>query len=128
LTEDTSLRTKSTLGLAWTPAAFTGGAEIIDYRISIAQFGGSYSVLASNLVSPKYTAIDLTSGITYQFKVESRNSYGYSSYSDSISLLCAFKPDAPASVTTTNSDNQVTIQWSEPVVNGSPIIAYKIFI
>ncbi len=89
---------------------------------------GSYSVLASNLVSPSYTAIDLTSGITYQFKVESRNSYGYSAYSDSITLLCAYKPDPPASVTTTNSDNQVTVQWSAPVVNGSPIIAYKIFI
>jgi len=128
LSEDTSLRTKSTLGITWSKAEFNGGAVIIDYRISIAQVGGSYSVLASNLVNPSFTAIDLTSGITYQFKVESRNSYGYSAYSDSITLLCAFKPDAPASVTTTNSDDQVTIQWSAPVINGSPIIGYKIFI
>jgi len=103
LAEDTSLRTKSTLGLTWTQAEFTGGAVIIDYRINIAQVGGSYSVLASNLVNPSYTVIELTSGITYQFKVESRNSYGYSAYSDSIALLCAYKPDAPTSVTTTNS-------------------------
>ncbi len=109
MAEDTSLRTKSTLGITWTQAEFTGGAVIIDYRISIAQVGESYLVLASNLVNPSYTAIELTSGITYQFKVESRNSYGYSAYSDSITLLCAYKPDAPASVTTTNSADQVTI-------------------
>jgi hypothetical protein len=36
LAEDTSLRTKSTLGLLWTKADFNGGAEIIDYRVSIA--------------------------------------------------------------------------------------------
>jgi len=36
LAEDTSLRTKSTLGLTWSQAEFTGGAVIIDYRISIA--------------------------------------------------------------------------------------------
>ncbi len=56
LTENTSLRTKSTLGLIWSKADFVGGAEIIDYRVSIAQFGGSYSILASNVVSSTYTA------------------------------------------------------------------------
>jgi len=80
------------------------------------------------VVSSKYVATDLTSGITYQFKIESRNSYGYSDFSESITLLCAFKPDPPASVTTVNVADQVTIEWSAPVENGSPIIAYKIFI
>jgi hypothetical protein len=56
LTENTLLRTKSTLGLTWSKADFIGGAEIIDYRISIAQSGGSYSILASNVVSSTYTA------------------------------------------------------------------------
>jgi hypothetical protein len=65
LAENTSLRTKSTLGLTWSKADFIGGAEIIDYRVSIAQSGESYTVLASNVVSPYYTAIDLTAGITY---------------------------------------------------------------
>ena len=32
-------RTKSTLGLSWDAAAFTGGDVIIDYRISIAEQG-----------------------------------------------------------------------------------------
>jgi LEA14-like dessication related protein len=43
-------------------------------------------------------------------------------------MLCAFIPDPPLTVTTTNSNELVTIDWSEPVNNGSPIIAYRIFI
>jgi hypothetical protein len=102
LAEAPTQRTKSTLGLTWSQAPFTGGAVIIDYRISIANVGGVFSVLTSNVESSSYTALDLTAGIIYQFKIESRNSYGYSAYSDSITLLCAFKPDAPATVTTVN--------------------------
>jgi hypothetical protein len=51
LTENTLIRTKSTIGLTWSQAAFNGGAIVIDYRISIAQSGGDYSVLASNIAS-----------------------------------------------------------------------------
>jgi len=36
LAEDSTHRTKSTLGLTWSQAEFTGGAVILDYRISIA--------------------------------------------------------------------------------------------
>jgi hypothetical protein len=62
------------------------------------------------------------------FTVESRNSYGYSAVSDELTMLCAFIPDPPLTATTTNSNELVTIDWSEPVNNGSPIIAYRIFI
>jgi hypothetical protein len=40
-------RTKSTLGLSWDSAAFTGGDVIIDYRVSMAEQGQSFSVLPS---------------------------------------------------------------------------------
>jgi hypothetical protein len=65
LFENTSQRTKSTLGLIWSQAAFTGGAEIQDYRVSIAQAGGVFTVLASNIASLSYTATGLTSGLNY---------------------------------------------------------------
>ncbi len=85
-------------------------------------------MLASNIASSSYTAVELIAGVTYQFRVESRNSYGYSAYSSSISLLCAYKPDPPLTVTTANSNNQVTITWTTPVTNGSPITSFKIYI
>lgn len=37
LAEDYILRTKSTLGITWEDAEFTGGIDIIDYRIWIAE-------------------------------------------------------------------------------------------
>lgn len=37
LIEDYSARTKSSLGISWSDPVFTGGVEIIDYRISIAE-------------------------------------------------------------------------------------------
>jgi hypothetical protein len=128
LAENVALRTKSTLALTWENAPFIGGADIIDYRISIAVQGGSYSVLASGLVNPIYTATGLTAGIIFEFKVESRNSYSFSAYSDVITLLCAYIPEPPLTVTTTNLNELVTIDWIVPVTNGSPITAYKVFV
>jgi hypothetical protein len=61
---------------------------------------GIYSVKESNVLNQNYIAEDLTFGVTYKFKVESRNSHGYSDYSDEITLLAAFKPEAPATVGT----------------------------
>lgn len=109
LAEDYSQRTKSTIGLTWEQAPFIGGAVIEDFRISIAEQGGAFSELATGLVDPAYLATGLTFGTTYEFKVESRNSYSYSPYSDTITLLCAFKPDPPLVITTTNTNNLVTV-------------------
>ena len=128
LAENVSQRTKSTLALTWQPAAFTGGAPIIDYRVMIATQGETFFVLASGLSSPAYKATGLVAGLTYEFKVLSRNSYSYSSQSEAITLLCAFVPDPPVSVTTANSNELVAISWGNSITNGSPIIAYKVFV
>jgi hypothetical protein len=128
IAEDYSLRDPTTLGITWSPAVFTGGDVIIDYRINIAEQGGAFSVLASGLLTPDYTATGLTSGTTYEFKVESRNSYGYSDFSEVLTLLAAFKPEAPVSVTTSIANDKVIIAWSEPINNGSPITGYRLFI
>jgi hypothetical protein len=121
-------RTKSTLGLSWVAPVFTGGAVIEDYRINIAEQGQAFSVLASGVTDTAYLATGLTFGVTYEFKIESRNSYGYSGYSETITLLCAFKPDPPLTASTANSNALVTIAWGEPIANGSPITAYKILV
>ena len=121
-------RSKSTLGLTWVAPVFTGGAVVDDYRVSFAEQGQAFSVLASGVTDTTYLATDLTAGVTYEFKIEARTSYGYSEFSETITLLCAFKPDPPQIVTTENADNFVTFTWSEPVNNGSPITQYNIFV
>jgi hypothetical protein len=97
-------RTKSTLGLTWDSPIFTGGDVIIDYRVNIAEQGGSYSVLAESVTDTSYTAIELTAGTIYEFKIEAKNSYGFSTYSSIITLLCAFIPEPPLTVTTINTN------------------------
>ena len=121
-------RTKSTLGLSWAAPVFTGGAVIEDYRINIAEQGQAFSVLASGITDTAYLATDLTFGVNYEFKIESRNSYGYSAYSESITLLCAFKPEPPLTLSTANTNELVTITWDEPIANGSPITAFKVLV
>ena len=128
LNEDYSQRTKSTLAFTWLAPVFTGGAVIIDYRVSIAEQGQAFTTLASGVTDLTYKATGLTFGTTYEFKVEARNSYSYSGYSDVLTMLCAFKPDPPLTVTTENVNELVKVAWDEPIANGSPITGFRILV
>lgn len=44
------------------------------------------------------TVVNLAPGTYYKFKVESRNAYGYSVYSNEVTILAAQTPDAPTDV------------------------------
>jgi hypothetical protein len=114
--------------LTWDAAAFVGGAAIQDFRMNIAEQGRPFQVLDSGLLDTDYLVTGLTFGVTYEFKVESRNSYGYSDYSEVLTLLCAFKPDPPTVVSTANSNDLVTIDWNDPIDNGYVIHEYKVYI
>jgi hypothetical protein len=67
--------------------------------------GQTFEILASGLLTPDYTAINLTPGVIYDFKVQSRNSYDFSADSATLTMLCAwkpFKPDPPNTYRITN--------------------------
>jgi hypothetical protein len=51
-------------------------------------------------VSTTYVATGLNAGTIYEFKLEARNEYGYSSYSTEVTLLCAYIPEIPTNVVT----------------------------
>lgn len=53
----------------------------------------------------------LTYGTTYEFKIEAHNIYGYSEYSDTLSLLAAFIPAVPTGVTTQIEGDTVRFSW-----------------
>jgi hypothetical protein len=126
---DVPLVTSGTqIGLSWTDGLANGGGAVLDYRISSAEITGSYSVLATNVLTKSYTALGLTAGTSYKFKVEARNSYGYSTASNEVTILAAEAPARPIAPTTAVSGNSVIISWSEPATNGSPIIGYSISI
>jgi hypothetical protein len=67
----------------------------VSYRVSYDQGTGTWAVLSSTVYLTTYTATGLTFGKTYSFRVEALNSYGYSTFSTSLSLLCASKPLQP---------------------------------
>jgi hypothetical protein len=120
-------RDPTTLGLTWSAGASNGGASVTEYRVNYAEQGGSYSVLAST-ANTYYEVTALTSGTTYEFKIEAKNEYGYSTYSSTLSLLAAHIPAVPTSVTTVIEGNTVKVSWSLSTTNGSPITAYKVYV
>lgn len=82
------------------------------------------------MVATTYTATSLTPGTTYKFKVQARNAFGFSDFSDPVSILAASKPSKPSAPTTAwdDSTDLVTVTWSEPATNGAQIDSYSIYI
>ena len=62
LAEDITQRTKSTIGFVWTAPTFTGGADIIDYRISAAIDSSDFSIIEQSVPSTMYTLKNVVPG------------------------------------------------------------------
>ena len=69
---------------------------------------------------------DLTAGLTYKFKIEARNAFGFSAYSDELTVLSGFTPFKPAAPNTLVSGSHVVIEWTAPESNGSPLLGYRV--
>jgi hypothetical protein len=127
LAETVNARTSTTITLTWSNGVADGGAAVEDYRISYDQATGDYITLATYVHTTSYTATTLTAGNTYKFKVESRNSYGYSEQSEFISILCATNPAIPIAPTSTVINDEVLFDWIAPSDQGTPITGYNIY-
>jgi len=94
LSNDATLTSANQIGIKWTAPNFNGGSPLIDYRVwyDSATNGITFSVLQESVAVSEYLATGLTQGLVYQFKVESRNAYGFSVYSDTVSILTAQVP------------------------------------
>ncbi len=91
----------------------TDGAPIIDYRVSYDQSTGIYVVLASGLTSRSYTrTVPLTPGASYNFKVEARNSVGYSNISTARSIIASQIPDKPNTPVTERFESSIIVTWT----------------
>ena len=72
------------VGLTWNAATSDGGSSILDYRISYHAGSDAYVILVSGIATTSYTASSLTANIIYTFKIDARNSVGYSDFSSEI--------------------------------------------
>jgi len=82
----------------------------------------------TGVVASFYKAVGLTAGVTYKFKIEARNTNGYSVYSNELSILCATVPSVPATPANSNILNQVKFDWTAPAENGLAITSYTVLI
>jgi len=85
-----TVTTSQVIGFSWSNGISTGGSPIIDYRVSYDQGTGIFVTLATGVTTRSYiTTVTLTVGATYTFRVEARNSVGYSLTSTGLVVLAA---------------------------------------
>ena len=83
--------------------------------------------MASFITTQAYTAVGLSMGTSYTFKVLARNAYGQSVYSTELIVLAAQIPDKPIPPVTSIAGPNVHITWQAPTNGGSQITAYKVY-
>lgn len=116
---------RNTIGLDWEAPVFDGGSALLDYSVWYDNaLGGDFELLQSGVTDTLFTAASLTQGLTYQFKIQARNLYGFSSFSNTVSILTAQEPDQPGAPTTVWSPDDVIVTWTAPNDGGSPITGF----
>lgn len=110
----------------------TGGSPIISYNIQWRASGasswtdgqgqdGSYSTLTTYTLNS-----GVVGGDAYVFQVLAKNIHGWSTVSNSLTVIASGVPDAPAAPTTTLDSLTVKIAWVAPSHNHAAITEYKI--
>jgi hypothetical protein len=90
--------------------------------------GGTFTVLEETVSLTEYIALGLSQGSSYQFKVETRNAYGFSVYSNTVTIIAGQVPAQPSAPVTTWSPDDVIITWTSPDNGGSSITGYTLSI
>ena len=83
-------------------------------------------MLEESVNALSYTAESLTQGETYRFKVQAKNLYGYSEFSNIVRILAAQSPAKPVAPETVWQPETVTITWIAPDDGGSPITGFTV--
>jgi titin len=115
------------IGFSWQDGAEDGGTAVLDHKILISVSGGAYTTLETAVVERSYTATTLTPGIYYGFKVQARNSFGYSSASAEVIIYSGEIPATPEAPTTTFQRDTVLVSWTAPFNGGAPILGYRVY-
>lgn len=102
LANNAALTTDTEIGLTWSAGVSDGGRPVEDYKVWYDQGTNIYTDLAV-VVDDFYLAESLVPGNTYKFKIQSRNSVGYSPFSNEVSILAGEAPSTPEAPTTVSS-------------------------
>lgn len=114
--------------LSWSAPADDGGLPVIDYTAAATGGGGKASCRTT---ATTCTITKLTNGVEYRVLVQARNSFSSGSVSTAVFVTpqtstVALPPAAPTGLTATAGVNAVTLSWTAPADNGSPITGYRV--
>jgi hypothetical protein len=84
LQNNPAITTATQIGITWADGDFDGGKEVTDYRITYDQGFGDFVTLQQGVTAQFYIVTGLTTGLTYSFRVQSKNEEGYSDYSNTM--------------------------------------------
>jgi hypothetical protein len=117
----------------------TGGLPVLDYRIErydVIRSNGNISVVSSpsivyyNLIGPFFedTYEIIFNGFEYEYRVFSRNAFGYSTSFSSVRAIPFFPSDVVRNVSSSVGTGQVTLTWNQPetIEAEAPIVEYYI--
>ena len=116
--------------LGWTVPADNGSPIThYEYRQRVDEDDASWNpdwttITDSDAQTTSYTIAGLTNGTTYRFRVRAVNEAGASEPART-KATPATTPDPPGSLSATPGDGQVTLGWTVPADNGSPITHYE---
>jgi hypothetical protein len=125
----TATRGNGQVTLSWAAPASTGGLPVSYIIYKGTSSGGETGtpVNGSAVTGTGYTAAGLTNGTTYYFKVVAINAAGPGPPSGEASATPVTVAGAPAGLTATPGNGQVTLSWAAPASTGSsPVTGYDI--
>jgi len=129
-TDDTQIA----VDMALIADANNGNSPIVTYHLHMDDGqGGAFSTVGGEEPFSLVTSYSITDGIerglTYQFRYRTRNSAGWSGYSDIGYITASRVPSAPASPTLDSaSATTIVLDFTESEDNGgSPITSYELF-
>jgi hypothetical protein len=119
--------------LTWTAPLSNGGSAITGYTVQAFNAAGTDAVEGKTCTPATATGTNcivtgLTNGTAYTFKVTAANAKGSGAASNlSATATPVAAPAAPGSpLATANTGKKVTISWTAPANNGSPITGYTV--
>jgi hypothetical protein len=119
--------------VAWTAPLSNGGSAITGYTVQAFNAAGTDAVEGKTCTPATATGTNcivtgLTNGTAYTFKVTAANAKGSGAASNlSATATPVAAPAAPGSpLATANTGKKVTISWTAPANNGSPITGYTV--
>lgn len=121
-------KTATSITIEWSEGVANGGTEVLDYTVYRLEQEQTDQVLIDGVATTSHIATGLTTGYYYTFKVRARNSFGFSDYTETLTILCAEEPATPAAPTTRRENDNIVVEWTEPANNGAALSSYTVFI